>query len=50
MARIFKRNMESQVQNWHHNALPEKIIETIKKEMVIKSKEEYESVAKIGAV
>ena len=50
MARIFKKNMESQVKNWHHNALPEKRLEAISSEMMNKSKDDYEYVAKIGAV
>lgn len=50
MARIFKRNLESQVKNWHNSALPERRIETISSEMISKSKEDYEFIAKIGAV
>lgn len=50
MARIFKKSLESQVKKWHHSALPEKRLESISSEMINKSKEDYEYVARMGAV
>lgn len=50
MARIFKKNLDSQVKKWNHTALPEKRLEAISSELASKSKEDYEYVAKIGAI
>lgn len=48
--RVFKRHMTKHVRKWQHNAHPEKKLELIHNEITKNSKDEYEYVAKYGAI
>lgn len=48
--RVFRRNFTKQVKKWQFNAHPEKKLEFVHNEITKKSKEEYEYIAKIGAL
>ena len=48
--RVFKRHMTKNVRKWQYNAQPEKKLELIHNEITKKSKDEYDYVAKYGAV
>lgn len=48
--RVFRRNFTKQVKKWQFNAHPEKKLEFVHNEITKKSKDEYEYVAKYGAL
>lgn len=48
--RVFRRNFTKQVKKWQYNAHPEKKLEFVHNEITKKSKDEYEYVAKFGAL
>jgi hypothetical protein len=48
--RVFKRNLAKQVKKWQFNAQPERKLEYIHADLAEKSKEEYDYVAKAGAL
>lgn len=50
MSRIFRRNVAKQVKVWQYNALPEKKLQLINNDLSDKLKEDYDYVARIGAV
>lgn len=50
MARVFRRNVSTQIKKWQYNALPERRIELINNQFSSKSFEDYEYVAKVGAL
>lgn len=50
MDRVFKRNLTRQFKKWQFNAQPEKKIEFIHSDFTERSKQEYEYVAKLGAL
>lgn len=50
MDRVFKRNLTKQVRKWQFNAQPEKKLEYVNATLALKSREEYEYVARMGAV
>lgn len=48
--RVFRRNFTKQVKKWQFNAHPEKKLEFVHNEITKKSKDEYDYIAKIGAL
>lgn len=48
--RVFRRNMTKHIKNWQYNAQPEKKLEFIHNEITKKSKDEYDYVARYGAL
>ncbi len=48
--RVFRRNFTKQVKKWQYNAHPERKLEFIHTEITKKSKEEYDYIAKYGAL
>ena len=50
MSRVFRRNIGKQVKAWQHKALPERKLELINSELSNKLKDDFDYVAKIGAV
>lgn len=50
MDRVFKRNLTRQFKKWQFNSQPEKKLEYVHADLAEKSKEEYEYVAKVGAI
>lgn len=48
--RVFRRNLTKQVKKWQFNAHPEKKLEFVHNEITKKSKDEYDYIAKIGAL
>jgi hypothetical protein len=50
MDRVFKRNLTKQFKKWQLNAQPERKLEIVHAELAERSKEEYEYVAKVGAL
>jgi len=48
--RVFRRNFGKQIKKWQFNAHPEKKLEFVHNEITKKSKEEYDYIAKIGAL
>lgn len=50
MDRVFKRNLTKQLKKWQFNAQPEKKLEYVHADLAEKSKEEYDYIAKVGAL
>lgn len=50
MDRVFKRNLTRQLKKWQFNAQPEKKLEYVHADLAEKSKEEYDYIAKVGAL
>jgi hypothetical protein len=50
MDRIFKRNFTKQIKKWQYNSNPERKLDLIHTEITKKSKEEYDYIAKHGAL
>ncbi len=50
MSRIFRKHISKQVKVWHYNALPTRKLELINNELSDKFKDDYDYVAKMGAV
>jgi len=50
MDRVFKRNLTRQFKKWQFNSQPEKKLEYVHADLAEKSKEEYDYVAKVGAI
>jgi len=50
MSRIFRRNVTKQVEKWHSNVIPEKRLELINNQLSENLEENYEYLAKIGAL
>jgi len=48
--RVFRRNITKQIKKWQYNAHPERKLEYVHSEITKKSKEEYDYIAKIGAL
>lgn len=48
--RVFRRQMTKHIKKWQYNAHPEKKLEYVNSEIAKKSKEEFEFVAKYGAI
>lgn len=48
--RVFRRHMNKHVKKWQYNSNPERKLELVHNEITKKSKDEYEYVAKIGAI
>jgi len=48
--RVFRRHMNKHVKKWQYNSNPERKLELIHTEITKKSKDEYEYVAKLGAI
>ena len=50
MDRVFKRNLTKQLKRWQFNAQPEKKLEYVHADLAEKSKDEYDYIAKVGAL
>ena len=50
MDRVFKRNLKRQLKKWQFNAQPENKLEYVHADLAEKSKEEYDYIAKVGAL
>lgn len=48
--RVFRKNFTKQVKKWQYNAHPEKKLQFVHSEITKKSKDEYDYVAKVGAL
>lgn len=48
--RVFRRNLTKQIKKWQFNAHPEKKLEFVHNEITKKSKDEYDYVARFGAL
>ena len=50
MDRVFKRNLKRQLKKWQFNAQPENKLEYVHADLAEKSKEEYDYIARVGAL